>query len=75
MTSASPDLVLVGSGFFALTIADRVPSVLGTHVLVIDGPDPLSGHAYLQAEAATSIQIRRYGSHLLPSSNERMLEN
>ncbi|HYO34568.1 MAG TPA: NAD(P)-binding protein, partial [Geodermatophilus sp.] len=36
MTQASPDLVVVGSGFFGLTVAERVATQLDKRVLVID---------------------------------------
>jgi UDP-galactopyranose mutase len=72
VTSARPDLVIVGSGFFGLTVAERVATELGKRVLVIDRRDHLGGNAYSEAEPETGIEIHRYGAHLFHTSNERV---
>ena len=40
-----PDLVVVGSGFFGLTIAERAANELGMRVLVIDRRPHIGGNA------------------------------
>ena len=74
VTSARPDLVVVGSGFFGLTVAERVATELGRRVLVIDRRDHLGGNAYSEAEPETGIEIHRYGAHLFHTSNKRVWE-
>jgi UDP-galactopyranose mutase len=74
VTSASPDLVVVGSGFFGLTVAERVASQLGKRVLVIDRRDHIGGNAYSEPEPETGIEIHRYGAHLFHTSNTRVWE-
>ena len=74
MTSARPDLVVVGSGFFGLTVAERVASQLDKRVLVIDRRDHLGGNAYSEPEPETGIEIHRYGAHLFHTSNTRVWE-
>ncbi len=66
------DLVVVGSGFFGLTIAERCAADLGLRVLVIERRSHLGGNAYSEAEPATGIEIHRYGAHLFHTSNERV---
>lgn len=66
------DLIVVGSGFFGLTIAERVASQLNKRVLVIDRRSHLGGNAYSEAEPQTGIEIHRYGAHLFHTSNKRV---
>jgi UDP-galactopyranose mutase len=72
VNSASPDLVIVGSGFFGLTVAERVASQLGKKVLVIDRRDHIGGNAYSEPEPETGIEVHRYGAHLFHTSNKRV---
>jgi UDP-galactopyranose mutase len=74
VTTASPDLVVVGSGFFGLTVAERVATELGKRVLVIDRRDHIGGNAYSEPEPETGIEVHRYGAHLFHTSNERVWE-
>ena len=63
------DLVVVGSGFFGLTVAERVASEHGLRVLVIDRRDHIGGNAYSEREPQTGIEVHRYGAHLFHTSN------
>lgn len=72
VTSASPDLVVVGSGFFGLTVAERVASQLDKRVLVLDRRSHLGGNAYSEPEPETGIEVHVYGAHLFHTSNERV---
>ncbi len=45
------DLVIVGSGFFGLTIAERCANELGLKVLVLERRHHLGGNAYSEARA------------------------
>jgi UDP-galactopyranose mutase len=72
VTAARPDLVVVGSGFFGLTVAERVASQLGKRVLVIDRRDHIGGNAYSAPEPETGIEVHVYGAHLFHTSNERV---
>ena len=75
VTSARPDLVVVGSGFFGLTVAERVASQLDKRVLVLDRRDHIGGNAYSEPEPETGIEIHRYGAHLFHTSNERVWQD
>ncbi len=74
MTYADCDLVVVGSGFFGLTIAERAASELGKRVLVLERRSHIGGNAYSEREPETGIEIHRYGAHLFHTSNERVWE-
>gem|GEM_PF-6826400 len=69
---AVPAVVVVGSGFFGLTVAERVASQLGRKVLVLERRDHLGGNAYSEAEPETGIEVHRYGAHLFHTSNKRV---
>src|SRR3954453_2371005 len=70
----TPDLVVVGSGFFGLTIAERCASELGLRVLVLDRRDHLGGNAYSERDPETNIEVHKYGAHLFHTSNEKVWE-
>jgi UDP-galactopyranose mutase len=66
------DLIVVGSGFFGLTVAERVAEQYGKRVLVLEIRDHLGGNAYSEIEPGTGIEVHRYGAHLFHTSNERV---
>lgn len=66
------DLIVVGSGFFGLTVAERAASELGKRVLVLDRRHHLGGNAYSEPEPETGIEVHRYGAHLFHTSNKRV---
>jgi UDP-galactopyranose mutase len=68
------DLVVVGSGFFGLTIAERVATELGLKVVVIDRRSHIGGNAYSAPEPETGIEVHQYGAHLFHTSNEPVWE-
>jgi UDP-galactopyranose mutase len=68
------DLVVVGSGFFGLTVAERCASDLGLRVLVLERRSHIGGNAYSEAEPETGIEIHRYGAHLFHTSNAKVWE-
>ena len=68
------DIVIVGSGLFGLTIAERCANELGLKVLVIDKRDHIGGNAYSEPDPRTGIEIHKYGAHLFHTSNDRAWE-
>ncbi|MDO5368134.1 UDP-galactopyranose mutase, partial [Kocuria sp.] len=68
------DLVVVGSGLFGLTVAERAARELGLRVTMIDRRSHLGGNAYSENEERTGIEVHRYGAHLFHTSNERVWE-
>ena len=68
------DLIVVGSGFFGLTIAEQAASELGKRVLVIEKRAHLGGNAYSEADPETGIEVHKYGAHLFHTSNDRVWE-
>ncbi|HET7358287.1 MAG TPA: UDP-galactopyranose mutase [Nocardioidaceae bacterium] len=66
------DLVIVGSGFFGLTIAERCANELGLKVLVLERRHHIGGNAYSEPDPDTGIEVHVYGAHLFHTSNERV---
>ena len=55
-TDTTYDLFVVGSGFFGLTVAERMAEQLGKRVLVVERRDHIGGNAYSEAEPETGIE-------------------
>ena len=67
----SADLLVVGSGFFGATVAERA-SASGLRVVVVDKRDHIAGNAFSEFDDRTGIEIHSYGSHLFHTSNQRV---
>ncbi|MDO5645550.1 MAG: UDP-galactopyranose mutase [Dermabacter sp.] len=68
----TPDLLIVGSGLFGLTLADRAAREHGAKVTVIDNRPHIGGNAYSEIDPATGIEVHKYGAHLFHTSNTRV---
>lgn len=68
----SADIVVVGSGFFGLTVAERAAAQLGARVAVVERRDHVGGNAYSYVEPRSGVEVHKYGSHLFHTSNERV---
>lgn len=55
MTEQKYDLIVVGSGLFGLTVAERTASQLGKRVLIVERRHHLGGNAYSEAEPTTGL--------------------
>ncbi|MFC5938080.1 UDP-galactopyranose mutase [Corynebacterium choanae] len=66
------DLLVVGSGLFGLTVAERAASQLNKRVLIVEARNHLGGNAYSEQEPETGIEIHKYGAHLFHTSNKRV---
>jgi UDP-galactopyranose mutase len=65
------DLVVVGSGFYGLTVAERAAST-GARVVVLERRAHLGGNAWSEPEPSTGIEVHTYGSHIFHTSNQRV---
>ena len=64
------DLIVVGSGFFGATIAERCANELGLGVTVLERRTHIGGNAWSEIEPATGIEVHTYGSHLFHTSSQ-----
>ena len=65
------DLLVVGSGLFGLTVAERLAEQ-GLRVTILERRNHLGGNAFSEREPQTGIEVHRYGAHLFHTSNERV---
>jgi len=63
------DIVIVGAGFYGATLAERIASI-GRRVLILDRRSHIGGNAYTYDDAATGIEVHKYGAHLFHTPNE-----
>lgn len=70
-TPGTPDLLVVGTGLFGLTLAREVAES-GYKVVMIDRRAHLGGNAWSEPEAQTGIEVHKYGAHLFHTSNQRV---
>jgi UDP-galactopyranose mutase len=64
------DYIVVGSGFYGLTLAERIASELNKKVVVIEKRNHMGGNAYSYIDNETGVEVHKYGSHLFHTSNE-----
>ncbi|MDQ1204234.1 UDP-galactopyranose mutase [Microbacterium sp. SORGH_AS_0862] len=62
------DLLIVGSGLFGLTVAERAAAA-GRKVTVLERRHHIGGNAYSEVDPATGIEVHTYGAHLFHTSN------
>lgn len=65
------DLVVVGSGLFGLTVAERAAE-RGLDVAVVERRDHVGGNAWSETDPDTGIEVHRYGAHLFHTSNDEV---
>ncbi len=63
------DLIVVGAGFYGMTIAERAAAE-GFKVVVIDKREHIGGNAYSYTNSVTGIEIHKYGSHCFHTNSE-----
>jgi len=68
------DVIVVGSGFFGATIAERISSSSNLKVVVIDSRNHLGGNSYSEIEPTTKIEYHKYGSHLFHTDSAKIWE-
>jgi UDP-galactopyranose mutase len=66
------EVVIIGSGFFGLTIAERVASQLNKRVCLVERRDHIGGNAWSYRDSNTGIEVHKYGSHLFHTSSENV---
>ncbi|MBV8092061.1 MAG: NAD(P)-binding protein, partial [Acetobacteraceae bacterium] len=65
------DLVVVGAGFYGLTIAERAAEA-GLRALVLERRNHIGGNAWSEPDRETGIEVHRYGSHLFHCTSEEI---
>ncbi|MDO4398739.1 MAG: UDP-galactopyranose mutase [Candidatus Saccharibacteria bacterium] len=68
------DLIIVGSGIFGLTIAERAARKLNKKVLIVEKRDHIGGNSYSETDPETGIECHKYGAHIFHTSNQKVWE-
>lgn len=65
--------LVVGAGFSGAVIAERLASVFGEEVLIIDKKDHIAGNSYDYRDK-NGICIHKYGSHIFHTNDKKVWE-
>jgi UDP-galactopyranose mutase len=68
------DWLVVGAGFAGSILAERLASVRGDKVLVIDRREHIGGNAYDHPDDA-GVMIHRYGPHIFHTNSEAIFDH
>ena len=68
------DIVIVGSGFFGSTIAERITTTSNLNVAVLESRNHIGGNSYSEVNDETQIEYHKYGSHLFHTNSEKIWE-
>ena len=66
--------VIVGAGFYGLTLAELISRKLKENVLIIEKRNFIGGNASSFFDPSSGIEVHKYGSHLFHTSNQRIWE-
>jgi UDP-galactopyranose mutase len=69
---AEADLIVVGSGFFGATIAERAAELNSWNVLVLDKRENVGGNAFSYFDNESGVEVHKYGSHLFHTNSEEV---
>jgi UDP-galactopyranose mutase len=67
------DLIIVGAGFYGMTIAERAASE-GFRVAIIEKRDHIGGNAYSYIDSGTGIEIHKYGPHVFHTNSHEVFK-
>jgi UDP-galactopyranose mutase len=68
------EVVVVGAGFFGLTIAERIASETKKRVTILENREHIGGNAHSYIEENSKIEVHSYGSHLFHTNNFKVWE-
>ena len=66
------DVIVVGAGFFGLTVAERLATESQKRVAILDSRDHIGGNAHSYIEDSSQVEVHTYGSHLFHTNNEKV---
>ena len=68
----SPDVLIVGSGFYGAVLAERIATKLNKKVLIIEKRNHIGGNCYSEIDKKTNIEYHKYGTHIFHTSNQKV---
>jgi UDP-galactopyranose mutase len=67
-------ILVVGAGFFGLTIARHIVENYGRDVVVVESRDHIGGNAWSEKDPETGIEVHKYGSHIFHTQHKWIWE-
>jgi len=67
------DVLIVGAGYAGSIVAERLASVAGRRVLVVDRRDHIAGNAYDYVDDH-GVLVHKYGPHIFHTHSEKVVE-
>jgi UDP-galactopyranose mutase len=64
--------LIVGAGLWGSVLAERIASVRGEHVVVIDRREHIGGNCRSRVHPQTGIECHVYGTHIFHTQNEEI---
>ena len=64
--------LIVGSGFFGITVAQQIAESIGRPVLLIERREKIGGNARSEIDSESQIEFHLYGPHIFHTSNEKV---
>lgn len=71
---SSADVVIVGSGFFGLTLAELITRNSTYNVLVVEKRNHIGGNSWSEIDPISGIEFHNYGTHIFHTNNLRVWE-
>ena len=65
-----PRFIVVGAGITGLVLAERIASVLGERVLVLESRSKIGGNSRAEIDPDTGIEVHVYGSHIFHTTDK-----
>ena len=62
--------IVVGAGISGLVLAERIASVLGERVLVLESRSQIGGNSRAEIDPDTGIEVHVYGSHIFHTTDK-----
>jgi UDP-galactopyranose mutase len=72
VNSAPKRIIIVGAGFYGLTIAEIAARELGVQVIVLEKRDHIGGNAYSYFDDDTKIEVHKYGTHIFHTNVKKV---
>lgn len=69
---AACDYLIVGCGLSGAVMAERIATVLGKKVVVIEKRDHVAGNCYDYTDVETGLRVSKYGPHFFHTDDERV---
>ena len=68
------DVVVVGAGFYGVTVAEQAAKVLRKKVCILERRHHIGGNSYSEKDPDTGIEYHKYGSHLFHTNSQEVWE-